>query len=56
MDAEADDKSGDRVNGMAVAMTGVGVVLVVVFLGLMLLFAAGAVIMPMFGTLGELFQ
>ena len=54
--AEADDESCDGVNGVVVAMALVGMVVVVVFAGLMLFFAAGAVVVSVFGSAGKLFE
>ena len=56
VDAEADDKARDRVYGGVVAVPGMVLVLVVVFVRFLFLFAAGTVVVAVFGTFGELLE
>ncbi len=56
MYAEADEQPGDGVHGIVVAVSLMGVMGVVVFMRLGLFFAAGTVVVAMFGPASELFQ
>ena len=56
VDAEADDESGDGVDGGVVAMAVVVLVFVMVLFGILLFFAAGAVVVAVFGSFGELLE
>ena len=56
VDAKTDKESCDGVDGSIVAVAVMLMMLMVVFFGLFLLLAAGAVVVSVFGTFGELFQ
>ena len=56
VDAESDEESGDGVDGGVVAVAGMVVVFVMVLFGFFLLFTAGAVVVAVFGSFGELFE
>ncbi len=56
VDGEADDETCDGMDGAGVAVAGVGEMAVVMLGGLVLLLAAGAVVVAVLGSAGELFK